>query len=312
MENTIQYIGADLGRGYVKGYSEFAGESHTCLFKSIIGDGRDIDFTEYEEPIYINVDDEEYFAGVLAEKESYNFIPNYSDDKTTKSAEQLLYALLSKIAKSSRVKIALGVPNKIFSKDTQESVRSKYKNKSIRITNKINNESKEITIEEITIFRESDAALFHTIANHHDRVKLNNMRIGMISVGFRTTELTYFEKNQIFNDKLSDTLEIGNRTVLDIIGDNLKKKGIIKSLSEIDSDSDYNTIKYKLYENLMEKIDQTIQMNWVNYKDMRIFLSGGTSLNIDLCKIPQKFERVPHAQMVTAMGLYNVAKDVLR
>jgi hypothetical protein len=44
----VQFIGADLGRGYVKGYTEFNGSVKQCLFKSVIGDGRSMDYSKYD------------------------------------------------------------------------------------------------------------------------------------------------------------------------------------------------------------------------------------------------------------------------
>ena len=68
----IQHIGIDIGRGYVKAYSEFDGNTYSCKFKSVRGLGKKIDFTEYEKPIFIEVDKQQFFIGDLAEKEGYS------------------------------------------------------------------------------------------------------------------------------------------------------------------------------------------------------------------------------------------------
>ena len=313
MMSEVQYIGADLGRGFVKGYTEFEGKVLECIFKSIAGDGRSLmDYKPYKNPIHLKIDGEEVFAGEISEKESFNKRYNFSDDKTSKTTGQLLFTLLSKLAYSSKVRIGLGVPNKEFSTESFNKVKKAYQHKIVEIYDCISGEKKKITIEDIIIFRESDAALLHTINNHKDRVALNNQRLGMITLGFKTSELTYFEKGQNFNDKLSKTIEMGNRTVLDIIQDSLDKKGISKELSEIDTEKEYDDIKQPLYENLIESINQKIEMEWVNYKDVRIFLGGGTSLNIKEKHIPAKFEKISEPQMATAKGLFFVAKELLK
>jgi len=311
--SEIQYIGADLGRGFIKGYTEFEGKAEECIFKSIIGDGRNLmDYNSYKEPIYLKIDGEDVFAGEISEKESFNKRYNFSDDKTSKTTRQLLFTLLNKLARSNSVKIGLGVPNKVFSSEAFNEVKKAYKCKEIEIYDYMTKEMKKIYIEDIIIFRESDAALLHTINNHKDRVALNNQRLGMITLGFKTSELTYFEKGQKFNDKLSKTLEIGNRTVLDIIQDNLDKKGITKELSEIDTEKEYDIMKQPLYENLIESINQKIEMEWINHKDMKIFLGGGTSLNIKENYVPLKFEKIKESQMATVKGLFLVAKEMLK
>ena len=42
MSSSVQIIGLDIGRGYVKGYTEINEEKKECLFKSVIGEGRNI------------------------------------------------------------------------------------------------------------------------------------------------------------------------------------------------------------------------------------------------------------------------------
>ena len=58
-------------------------------------------------------------------------------------------------------------------------------------------------------------------------------------------ELSYFDKGFVFNDRLSNTVEYGNSTMLKIIQDNLMATGISKSVNEIDSSNDYDTLKEK-------------------------------------------------------------------
>lgn len=306
----IQIIGADLGRGYTKGYSEYEGEALSCLFKSVVGDGRSIDYKEYDKPIHIEVDGEEIFAGELAEKESFNSIPNFSDDKTTATAKKLLYVLLDQVAKSQSVKICLGVPNKIFNETTLQKVKEEYLGKTIEIKNSISNTIKKVNIVDIIIAREADAAMLYTINTHPKRLELTNKKLGMATIGFRTTELSFFDQGIKFVDKSSKTIELGNRTILDIIQKQLQAKGIMKELNEIDSSTDYDKIKKALYNNLLEKLNQQVEMDWINWAEMDIFLAGGTSLKFE--NIPSKFEKVEDPQMVTAKGLHYIAERRFR
>lgn len=309
----VQFIGADLGRGFVKGYTEFEGITKECIFKSIVGDGRDLmDYVPYNEPIYLTIDGEDVFAGEIAEKESFNKRYNFSDDKTLKTTRQLLYTLLSKISMSGVVRIGLGVPNNMYTTETLSEVKQAYKGKKLEVYDHMTQVTKKVQIEDIIIFRESDAALLHTINNHKDRVALSNLKLGMVTLGFKTSELTFFDIGQKFSDKLSTSLEIGNRTVLDIIHNTLKSKGISKELSEIDTEKEYDAIKQTLYENLIESINQKIEFQWTNHKEMRIFLGGGTSLNIKSKFIPTKFEKVTEPQMGTSKGLFMVTKELLK
>ena len=306
----MQLIGCDLGRGFVKGYTEVNGKSKECLFKSVVGDAREMDFSKFENPIYLEVNNHDYFVGNLAEKESFNTIPNFSDSKVSNVASQLLYALLEKLAIDDTVGLMLGVPNKQFTKATLSEVRNKFLGLKVEIKNKITGRSKTVTIGYIKIFRESDAALYSVVATHKDRIALKNKRLGMVTVGFRTTELTYFDKNLKFNDKFSMSKEMGNRTILDLIQNNISKKGISKSLHEIDTENDYDALKNIGYKALIERVHQELEMNWINLREMRLFIAGGTAKNFK--EIPSQFELVADPQMITARGLFYVAEMELR
>lgn len=301
----IQNIGIDAGRGYVKAYSEIKGRKKECCFKSIVGIGREIDFDLYENPIYIDVDGENYFVGMLAEKEGYTPTRNSKDSKTTATVKKLIYAALNEVTISDNIRLMVGVPYKLFKKSILDEVISTYKNKTIIIQDLINGGQKKITIMDVNIFREGDAALLWEVK---DKVS-NDIPQGMVTVGFRTTELSYFDKGLKFNDKRSKTIELGNRDALVFVQKQLENKGIMKDLHEIDSSTDYNDLKKRAYESLSERISQDIEDNWINLNEMDIYIAGGTALNM---QFDNDFKVVEQPQMTTAKGLYLLADRVFK
>ena len=100
MENKAQTIGIDLGRRNTKVYSIYDGKEYQSLFSSVISDGRHIQFDKYENPIFINVDNTNYFVGNLAEKEGYTVTRNSSDSKTSLTIRILIHVAILKVAKS--------------------------------------------------------------------------------------------------------------------------------------------------------------------------------------------------------------------
>jgi len=292
-----QIIGLDIGRGYVKGYTEINGIVKECLFKSIVGEGRELDFSEHEDPIMIEYAGEDWFVGLLAEKESQTPIRNSKDSKISNTVQVLMAAALNKLAVEDNVKIMLGVPYKSFRKSILEEVIESYKGRSVKVKDKINGGYKDINIVDIMIGRESDAALYWQVRNN----ERNNKPVGLVSIGFRSTELSYFDKGLKFNDKKSDTMEFGNRSVMSNVKDKLMDKGIIKDLNEIDSSDDYDNLKDKAYAIASENIEQTIEDKWINLDEMDIYIAGGTSLNM---KFDNQFKLVDDPQMATAKGLY--------
>ena len=305
MEN-IQKIGLDFGRGYVKAYSEENNIEHVAVFKSVIGEGRDIDLSEYmnkesEKPIYIEYKNENYFIGLLAEKESQVPVRNSRDSKTSHTVEVLFAAALSEIAVKDKVDVMLGVPYKNYRKSVLKEVIETYKGKTIKVKNKISGSTKEAYINNISILREGDAALIHAIGG-----KINEDKpVGLVSVGFRTTELSYFDKGFTFNDKMSNTIEFGNRTLLTTVQDSLRNNDIMKDVNEIDTSNDYDDLKAKAYLLGSENLAQRIEDIWINKSEMDIYVAGGTSINLEF---DEEFKRVEDAQLATAKGLFEVAK----
>lgn len=292
-----QIIGLDIGRGYSKGYTEINGLVKECMFKSIIGEGRALNFADYEAPIMINFKNEDWFIGLLAEQESQTPIRNSKDSKTTETVQTLIAAALSQLAVEEEVKIVLGVPYKSFRKSVLEEVVETYKGKEIKVKDKINGGTKEIKIVDIMIFRESDAALYWQVRDN----KNNNKPVGLLSIGFRTTEMSYFDKGLKFNDKKSDTLEFGNRSVMNNVKDKLLNMGIIKDVNEIDTSNDYEDLKKKAYKIASENIEQQIEDKWINLGEMDIYIAGGTALNMSF---DSRFKVLADAQMATAKGLW--------
>lgn len=295
-----QIIGLDIGRGYVKGYSLYNEKEYSCLFKSVYGDGRNISLEDYNEnPIYIEIEGNEYFVGDLSEKESMKCIRNAGDSKVSSVVKILIYAALSEMAVSDNVSIILGVPYKTFKKSTLKKVQKTYRDSTVVVKNKINNSVKTVKIENISIFREADAALIYAMNG-----KVNdNKPVGMVNIGFRTTELSYFDKGFKFNDKLSTTIESGNQNALKIVQKRLVDNGITKSLPEIDSSVDYPELKELAYELTSNDTNEIIEETWNNLDEMDIYVSGGTALNLEL---NEKYKVVDDSQMATAKGLYEV------
>ena len=299
----VQEIGLDIGRGYVKAYSEYNGIVKSCMFKAVCGEGRSIDTSNYENPIQIEFEKFEYFIGLLAEKESQVANRNAKDSKVSETVQVLFAAALNEVAIADNVKIVLGVPYKSFRKTVLSEVVETYKGRTFEVKDKLKGGRKTVTIDSISIFRESDAALYWELRE----VKTNQKPVGMVTVGFRSTELSYFEAGLKFNDKKSKTIEFGNRSAMLLVKDTLEKDDIIKEVNEIDTSNQYDKLKKKAYSLATERVEQEIEDAWVNLSEMDIYIAGGTALNMSFDK---QFKFVDDSQMATAKGLYLVATRI--
>ena len=305
---TIMSIGIDCGRGYTKAFGTIGGQEKSCIFKSLVGQYNNrIEFENYETPIAVEIDGEKLLFGYVAEKEcGNNCRENMKDSKITTTAQQLIYAVLSQIAEVDRVKIALGVPNNAFSKTTLKEVQETYKGKRVVLKDLIKDTTKIITIEDVTIFRESDSALLY-VTNTSKRQDIKSKPLGLVSVGYRTTEYSYFNEGLKYNNNLSGNLELGNLNVLRSVLNDIKLK---KTLNEIDSSNNYNELKEKYTSYLIESISQKIDSIWIEQSEMEIYLAGGTALNFKEKDIPNNFKLLDCSQMASAKGLYLVAEGL--
>ena len=146
MEKEVQTIGIDLGRRNTKVYSIYRGKEYKTLFSSVISDGRHIQFDKYENPIFINVDNTDYFIGSLAEKEGYTVTRNSSDSKTSLTIRILIHATILKVAKAPTVRLMLGVPSNQYRKSVLLKVIECYKDKYYTVKDNITNEFKTVYI----------------------------------------------------------------------------------------------------------------------------------------------------------------------
>lgn len=311
-----QKIGVDIGRGFVKAFTDCGEDTiHTdkpntkhVIFKAIQGEGKKIDkYPNPKKAIDITLDGEHLFIGELAEKECYNPLSNTSHSKTTPTARKLLGAVLSELATEENVSIILGVPYQIYTQTELQKIKKNYLNRTFDITNNITGENKKVTIKHIDIMKEANAVVYWELRKElldipHEEIF--KKPIGVVNIGFRTTEISYFDKGFAEIDKRSGTIEFGNSTILQAISDEiLKETGLNIELPEIDDSEEYEEKKKRAYENASERVQQDVEKKWINVSPnyMTIYVAGGTSKRL---KFDNGFKKIKNAQLATAMGLY--------
>ena len=302
LNDRIQNIAIDVGRGYLKYYSEYNGNIYKGMFKSIIGEYRPLNFNDYDDPICIEYEGESYFCGSLAEKESHQAVRNSGDSKTSLTVQILINAVLSKIAMTDTVNLMIGVPNNSYKKSVLLDVIDVYQGKKIIVKDKINNNTKRVVIGMVDIFKEADAIMMKETNGEPDE----NIDIAFISVGFRTTECSYYSKGNHV-DKYSRTIPFGNQTILSMVQEKLKDRGIIHDLNYIDSNvGDYDDLKEKAYKLSSEVLTQKIEEIIPNgFSETKILVGGGTALKMEL---DSRFELIEDAQFAVVIGLFKTAE----
>lgn len=311
-----QKIGVDIGRGYVKGFTDYENKSKSVIFKAIQGTGKNLDSYPVKKPIDITVNGERLFMGELAQKESYTPLHNTQHSKVTPTAQKLLIGALSELAMTEFVSLNIGVPYQIYTKSTLKEIKDTYCNKTFEIRNNVTNKVKKVTIVNVMIFKEADASIFWTLRKElldRKNEPIFKKPVGIVNIGFRTTEISYFDVGFEYIDRKSGTIEYGNRdTLLEIQDKIMTDFGINLELPVIDSDEthEYNELKERIYINASEKVAQQIENKWTNVSTnhMTVFVCGGTSQHLTF---ENGFKVIKEPQLATAKGLYYVACEQL-
>lgn len=308
INEEIQYIGADIGRGYSKFWTEIDGQTIKSSIKSCKGLWKPNVDMEYENSVCIEFNGEKLFVGALAEKESIAQI-NVDNSKISNIAQTLLAAGLSEVAKRNKVILGIGMPNATFKiQKEQDDIVNFYTGKKITVTNLKNNETKEIEIVNVTCYREADAVIYS------DEFELEEgAPTGVISVGFRTIERSYYDENFRWIVSSSVSEESGHNRIL---------KQVLADLSNQNSDFSYKIsdiengktkkmveTKERYYKAYSEGFLSAVCTMWQNASVMSIIVCGGTIQKLDLSYLPSNFIIVDDPIFASAKGLYNIAKD---
>lgn len=301
--SKIQNIGLDIGRGYVKAYSVHDNVVIANFFNSVIAENNNLELnlSNIDNSMFYNINGKNYLVGKSAVIEGgFIRLQHQTDDKTDYIVEILIASALNKIAKVDKVNIVLGVPHTMFTKNNLNKISDHYKNKKFVIKDNQTGNNRVIEINDITIFKESDAAYFGVI----DSIpKLEEKPVGIVNVGYRTTELSYYDQDMRNISAYSKSLEIGNFSAIE----NYKKDNRLLHIESMDIDNNkkYNEGLTSYRDMIKQKIENEIAIFWKDIRDMEIFLVGGTSLHFK----ETSYNRISNSQLLTAKGLYVVAKN---
>lgn len=305
---NIQFIGVDIGRGYSKFWTEVNGEPLKCSIKSCSGLWKPNVEINYENSAYIEFNENKLFVGVVAEKETIARI-NADNSKTSEIAQILLAAGLSEVAKSNKVVLGIGMPNTTFKiKKEREDIVNFYTGKKIIVKNIKSDETKEIEIVSVTCFREADAVIYSGDFNIEEGTPT-----GVISIGFRTSERSYYDEEfrWIVSNSVSD--EKGNNEILKQVQADLSNQD--SNFAYRISDIEYGKTKIitntrdKYYEAFSKGFLDLVCAQWPNASSMEIIVCGGTVEKLDLSYLPDNFRILDDPIFASAKGLYNIAKD---
>ncbi|MDX8388039.1 MAG: ParM/StbA family protein [Ghiorsea sp.] len=228
---TENIIGIDIGFGFTKATD---GQDF-LIFKSIFGEAVDfqikenlLDASTDKDHLQIEVDDTSYFVGELAERQSSS--RTFTLDQTqfvSSSSRVLALATLSKLVKdtSQPIKLVVGLPIGHYRQYKDELAKMlRATHKFITVDAEGNRNPIEITVSDVRVLPQPIGTVMDRLLSR-DGIPTNKRfatdKIGVVDVGFRTTDYTISDKGR-YSERGSLTTKNGISHAFAKIGHKLK------------------------------------------------------------------------------------------
>ena len=225
-------IGIDIGFGFTK----TTDGNDFLVFKSIYGEAVDFQFRENllsvsseEEHIHIDVDGASYFVGELAERQSSS--RTFTLDQTqfvATSSKVLALAALSKVLTQPQqsVRIVVGLPIGHYRQYKAELSNMLKATHHITTTDaKGNRVERQINISEVRVLPQPIGTVMDRLLSHQgvpEHKRFVTDKIGILDVGFRTTDYTISDKGR-YSERGSLTTQNGISKAFTTISTKLKE-----------------------------------------------------------------------------------------
>lgn len=289
-------VAIDIGFGYTKATDG----KKEIIFKSILGEATEIQFQEElfprkkQELLSINVNGKNYFVGDLAERQSNVrlFTLDQSQFIAHFAKVLALVSLGNLLENFENVNIVTGLPvgyYKQFRDALASNLLGEHKFTLMKSTGE--EIEKNITVSKVRIIPQPYGSLLNVFLDDDGRVKnpdFFKQKIGVIDIGFRTTDYIISDKLQ-YSERGSKTTDNGIAKAFSVIANKLREKSGVNieifRLYEYLSrgtvrikgkEYDLTGVKEQFLQQLAAQIASDAERFWVDDWDMDgILISGG-------------------------------------
>ncbi len=292
-----QIIGIDVGFGFTKATDG----KDFLVFKSVYGEAVDLQYKESllnaaksDEHIQIECDDTSYFVGELAERQSTS--RSFTLDQTqfiSASSKILVLGALSKlVGKDATIKLVVGLPighYRQFKTELGTLLKATHEFNSTNAQGET--QAMKITVESVRVLPQPIGTVMDSllnIAGIPQSKQIASEKIGVIDVGFRTTDYTISDKGR-YSERGSLTTKNGISRAFTKIASKLKEAcgidiEIYRLFDAIDTGSikvrgksyDLKAITDQAFKQLAVQIATDANSLWVDDWDMdAIMITGG-------------------------------------
>ncbi len=297
----MEILGIDVGFGFTKATNG----KDFIIFKSLFGEAREIQFqmdigdSSLSDNLHVTIDDQSYFVGDYAEKQSNatQFTLHQESLLTDFTRILALTAAGSITEKYLPLRVVTGLPIGYLKQYHQQFAKILTGQHDITYHNPDGTKfSRKINIDKVLIVPQPLGSVFNLLMDDCGKIvnkELKKQKIGVVDIGFRTTDFSVFDQLR-YIERGSATTDTGISKSLGVVS---------KKLSE---ECDVNVEVYRLYKamrtgfikirgkeyNISKLIDQVfahsartiandVERLWSNDWDIdTIILTGGGSVEL--------------------------------
>ncbi len=294
----MEILGIDIGFGFTKA----ADGQQALVFKSVLGEATDIQFRDEmiavadtdDKHLQVEVDGKAYFVGELAERQSNvryftldqaQFIGKFAKVFALAAAAQLVKGFVP-------VNLVTGLPIGYYRQYKDELAKLLIGEHSVAlIDGNGKREEKSISVNKVRVVPQPFGSLFNIMLNDLGEMadkRLVRDKIGIIDVGFRTSDYTISDKMR-YSERGSRTTDSGIARAFNVIASKLRENSgvnieLYRLYDAIDSGSikirgkvyDIKSLTEQVFTQLATSIANEVDRLWVDDWDIdAMVITGG-------------------------------------
>lgn len=228
----MEILGIDIGFGFTKA----SNGKDSLVFKSVLGEETDLQFREKllmggeeEDHLQIEVDGKSYFVGELAERQSNvrfftldqsQFVSSFAKVLALSAAARLIGGFIP-------VNLVTGLPIGHYRQHKDELAKILQGEHQVVVTDSAGKrQEKTINVNKVRVVPQPFGSLFNLMLNEIGELRdkrLVKEKIGIIDVGFRTSDYTVSDKMR-YSERGSRTTDSGIARAFSVIAGKLREK----------------------------------------------------------------------------------------
>lgn len=329
-------IGIDIGYGFVKATDG----ARDLVFPSVVGVGQDLTYlselTLYvaeEDNLIVEYDGARYFVGGLAIRQSEMALRSLVENRPGDVNARVLFAtamgLMANGSEQARFNVVTGLPPShylSYKDDLARVLAGTHKVAFIRGPKRV---ERTITVDHVRVVPQPFGTVFHLLLDNAGNIagkELAHARIGIIDIGFRTSDFVVADKLE-YIDRLSFSSTTALGTAYSLISDELRRQHRISRESyELDSAvvegrirvagkvHDITEIRDAAFRKVAAKVITEINSVWDKHGLDLIYVTGGGGQAL-YPYLKQEYENaqlVDTAQAANAKGYWKLAQKLYK